>query len=934
MPVARCFLPWNQPALRVVAEKVLAPVAGSLDWNLQQTLCVFPSARASQQFLGELVECAERRAAVLAPPVRTTTGGLDAHLLPNDGALASDWESRLALASALRDVNSDDLAAVLRRPPEPEDWPNWLAIAGALGQLRETLAAHRVFLSRTTLSPDLFASDVERRRWGVLAKLEEIYLNRLSKINKMDVFCHREEALSAGRANWDGAICLIGTVDLNPAQQALVRRAADNGASVTAYIPAPEELAAGFDDLGVLNSEFWNDRPIRIDDEQIEFADDPAAQARAVLAAIARVSDKYLADEIKIVANDPAVRDRIEIDAPRVGAAVRSLRGRPARTSPPVRLLEAVVEYAKGRGAAAFASLARHPDFIDWLARRRVIRSNEDVQRALKDLDSFRAQNVPACLDAERISAANIASICRWIEAAESIARGWPASRADLKSWMQAFADAMVELYGDRPIADGPEDELYREALEAIAAAARSLFATSSPLCSELSGEEAFELLAEQLGPLSSESSPSGRIELVGWLDLLLEPAPCLLVTGMNEGFVPEPVETEVFLTPAVRSALNIAGSAHREARDRFALTSILASHESVSFFAGRRSPTDDPLLPSRLLLATDAATRASRLLRFFSKDGVVPRIPRSDAPRVSIVIPQPEPAEPIDTLSVTGFRDYLTCPYRFYLKHVRRIERIDDDALELNPLGVGILAHAVLEQFARSDTKDSTDPEEIRSFLSRELDRRYKAFCVPPLAAVRIQIELLRPRLNRFAEVQAQWAADGWRILTPEVGPQTQGERAPFPVDGKPFFLRGRIDRIDIHRETGELAILDYKTGDKGQGPHEVHYSRRDAVWRNLQLPLYRHLLACIDLPVEAQSSIDRGALRVGYVLLPKDLSNVQFALAEWTREELESADEAARDVVRAIRARRFWPPNPDARKQMPDYRRICQEEVLLDES
>ena len=51
-------------------------------------------------------------------------------------------------------------------------------------------------------------------------------------------------------------------------------------------------------------------------------------------------------------------------------------------------------------------------------------------------------------------------------------------------------------------------------------------------------------------------------------------------------------------------------------------------------------------------------------------------------------------------------------------------------------------------------------------------------------------------------------------------------------------------------------------------------------------------------------------GALELGFVNLGHRLSEDPLARAEWSDVDLAEAREVARDVVRAVRARRFWPP------------------------
>src|SRR5690606_33883313 len=105
--------------------------------------------------------------------------------------------------------------------------------------------------------------------------------------------------------------------------------------------------------------------------------------------------------------------------------------------------------------------------------------------------------------------------------------------------------------------------------------------------------------------------------------------------------------------------------------------------------------------------------------------------------------------------------------------------------------------------------------------------------------------------------------------------------------------------------------ALFDYKTGDAGKGPDETHRQgkREPRPWIDLQLPIYRHLLP--HLPAATAHGIAGGALegelRLGYILLPRELDCIGACFAPWTPEELEEADECARDLVRFVRRTEF---------------------------
>jgi hypothetical protein len=290
--------------------------------------------------------------------------------------------------------------------------------------------------------------------------------------------------------------------------------------------------------------------------------------------------------------------------------------------------------------------------------------------------------------------------------------------------------------------------------------------------------------------------------------------------------------------------------------------------------------------------------------------------------------VPPPLPlTEPITSLSVSEFNAYLDCPYRFYLQKVMRLQQVDDRAEELDASKFGTLAHDVLEDFANSEIRDASEAAEIRSYLIERLRERVRThFGRQPRPTVQVQVAQLQLRLAAFADQQARWRDAGWQITYAEHALPDGG--VSFLVDQQPLQLRGRIDRIDYHPERQAYAILDYKTGEAGDSPEKKHLLRRKkgepltpAHWKNLQLPLYRHLVAEMGLA---------GDLELGYILLPSDPSRTRFELAKWTQEELGLADEAARHVVRSIRQEIFWPPTDPAPYPNDVFAAICQEGIF----
>jgi len=135
--------------------------------------------------------------------------------------------------------------------------------------------------------------------------------------------------------------------------------------------------------------------------------------------------------------------------------------------------------------------------------------------------------------------------------------------------------------------------------------------------------------------------------------------------------------------------------------------------------------------------------------------------------------------------------------------------------------------------------------------------------------------------------------------------------------VDGEPFYITGRIDRIDLHPETNLRQILDFKTSEKGDGPEKTHRAgaKNQREWIDLQLPLYRHLAASRGIG---------GKMELAYVVLPES-AGVELLAADWTPAELNEAEEKAREVIRAIRASIFWPPAQIKPPLFEEYADLC---------
>ena len=926
----RCiFLGWDAPALPAAAAHLVEHYCDGAVADLRPATLVLPGRRARRRIVELLLDEADARGATLIPPTATTVGNLPTELFSSPVPLADDITSRRAWSCALRSINRDALQKVFPHLPHASSVAEWEELAGLISGLHQGVAGegHRFADVAQVCSSGLPFDDGPR--WKVLATVQGRYLQILAEEGLADRFEARMAALESGVASFAGDLWFVSVVELPSVTRRLVEA---SGATVRAFVHAPDELSdVGFDDFGLPSTEYWETARVPVTDELLRVVESPAAQADAVIDSLGDLHGQYPAEDIVLAVHAgsdvvPYLEQRLEAR----GISPRYAAGTPLPRTAPLRLLEAVADYQDGRSFMALASLLRHPDvgpLVDNTSPGVPTRLDA-IEAADKYFNSHLPYRLQGKLPAGREGAARFPPLVYDLERSEFLSQF--KGRKRLSEWMPIIRDVLLVAYGDRTLDRG--NRMHRRLLDTlgrIRAAAIVLATLPESLDDKCSGSAAIRtLLLELRGETLAPEAKREAVELLDWLEIPLDDAPVVMLTGFNEGFLPDSVSGHAFLPDALRSRLGLVDNRRRLARDAYRLTTVLHSKHEVRLIAGRRTAQGDPLRPSRLMFRIPEEEMASRVLRFLKGQGDGPTgvslasLGLEPGATSEFSVP-PEKTlrlsenEVPTKLAVTAFKSILADPYRYVLERIYRLESVDDEARELDPLQFGILAHDVLQGFGQKAVEspsamDITDADAVYSVLVEILDAEVAArFGSAAMPAVAIQAEQLKARFRGFAEKQAEWAGAGWRIVAVEQ--QGDGEGVPFDVDGEPVLLRGRIDRIDHNPETGDWAVLDYKTGNTVHTPDKTHRKGRgdDRKWVDLQLPLYRRLVTgFVDQdgrPVVRQDDAGNGSIELGYIALPKDPAESAFMLAPWTEAELEEAEEVARDAIRTLRKREF---------------------------
>jgi ATP-dependent helicase/nuclease subunit B len=917
----RHFWGWDVPVLDNAVRWLLRGHTGQAAVDLTETLIIVPTSEAGRRLKEALARA--HPAGALVPWVWTAEQALLPTVL-RKGA-ATRLQSQLAWQGALQKMAVETLSALFPILPVERGWTWQLELARVLADLNSLLGAGGL-----TFADVAAQAPYDAARWQDLALIEESYLYELSQTGLEDPQALKlRTALAPVLPEGVRQVLVLAAPDLLPLFQRWLQSCA---AEVTVAVQAPPELAHTFDDIGRPYPGYWGEDAevqVPLAEERLHLYADATGQAEQTISLLRRLA--------------PAGRVAVGIGDPEAGAVLYEklkLEGvrvfEPGGVSPTQVGLWHVLGQTRillaGGSWRAFTTLLRVPEVrAAWMGHRK------DGLKLLKEADDFSMTHMPVTLrhalelcaghaekgesDSEGASESREkeALLPRVIEAAQGMIQHL--QRLPLP---QAARALLIRLYGEREFSpEAPQDQLTTTLADSWLGCCREIGEEAARFGLNPGPEEAFALSLEALSRTAlSETRGETDLVLQGWLELLWEPAPHLVVAGLNEEHVPGILISHPFLPDAVRHQLGLPSQATRFARDAYTLAALAAQravHGALHILCGQWSERGDALRPSRLLFLCEDAALPQRVKHLFPKDESSAHRVQEPVRTLAWQLTPRLQVPKVEKISPSRIRSYLECPFRDYLSQELRMEATDVSKRELAPNEFGTLAHHALQKLAEHpQLKLSTKAEEIADFLiATALEQAQLLYGRRPAPLVNLQLESLKQRLRHAAETEAAERENGWRVYAAEWSPTLE---TPLLIEGARLVCK--VDRIDRHERTGQFRVLDFKTADKITDPQAAHvrklsgrshiapqdewkcFELRDGTrfqWKDLQLPLYAAALRLHGLRPDL----------AGYFTLPKSVQDTKVLTWETFDDEwIDHALACASEVVRRLREGLFWPP------------------------
>lgn len=933
----RIFLNKAAPLLPQVAEVLTRGWTGGL-LDLSGTLVVIPTKGARRRLHESLAMTAGKEC--LIPPSWFLPMQFLEHGVVNPAPAPVE---QLCWIGVLKGSSKQDLRGLFPGRSVPVmDTAQAAEIGACIASLRADLAGSGLSLEEASAR---LCGDQDGRadsRWATLRALEKKFVEALAAAGFQDRIGAQLGGMAKPRLpEGVSRVVIAGVPDLPPAYEMAIPALLDAGIETKILVHDPESKGEEWFDESGRPSEEWARRSIDLPEDRIHACSDEEAMAESVAALCRASGGSHSTTAIGATSTELAAHLHDSMDER--GLQTYNPAGHPLDITSIGRLLKMTLLCLEESDFRSELGLIRHADVMAWLGQP----GSAFGVWQLKRLDQLQKEVIPASL-------ADL--LARWPEEPDPDPEREEKRRLEdsrLKEALQSFQRLLVPLAtgtGGKPVLDYLA-EVYRErridrmpgAAEA-ATKIREWILAARHLSPSLPSREVITLL---LGVLSAGAftgeKPEDAMEVQGWLELLWDDAPHLVIAGMNDGLVPEVRPVDPFLPEKSRESLGMPCNARRFVRDCYLIHAVTASRPEpggrVDFLLSRHDGEGSFLKPSRLLLKCrdeDLPGRVSLLFRNTE------RRPGS-AWRPSWRL-RAEKARTPDHVSASSVKEYLSCPTRYFFKKMERLEKQEFGIEEVEATVFGTLLHETLRRFGSSPVlKDLTDGTEIGDHLEEIWNGIFRGKFGSDLSlALLYQQEIGVRRLRRAAEVQALERAQGWRIAACEL--EFEGFR-PGGTDAAamPLPLEGRIDRVDF-RETSagvEWRILDYKSGEKAETPEKTHFKalsklddkslyrpyelmtlkakkgrtgekQYEARWIDLQLPIYVLLGEAIrdgshvvkDLP------ITEGSISSGYFLLPANLDDTDVKTFSGFEGWQGSAATCLAGVSTSISEGVFWPP------------------------
>ncbi|RLD12408.1 MAG: hypothetical protein DRI44_00625 [Chlamydiae bacterium] len=866
------IFPFNQNFLQEITDIILNNYSNNNHCDLSGLAIILSGKRSQRRLLEILSEKSAKKNALLSPPIFFTPKSFCktfAEYFVNI-PIASSIEQTIAWINAAEKCE-DAIKSILVKNNKLSQSPerDFFRVAQLIMPLHKTLSGEGLSIKKISKNLLIDDLDEEKKRWLALAEVEKEYYNELQKNNLIDPYGAITIAIDAARQNsqmiFDNLL-VINVVDSFNLFGKAVETQSEN---LTIFSLGKKEY---FDKLGFLkvkNPKLENDF-VRFQQNSIRFLNSPNEQAGEIIEIIKQYANDFGYGDFVIAAPDSQTYRPIVQALKSVGINCHNAAGIPFKETETGCLLNSLANCLDKNGCEteSFIELINHPLIENLIIKSFDINSIENYNNLsseifniickhkieiinkntlhffknekyplVKQIPEFIFQNIISSLSAK-------ANIIDWLNKINLILKNIFSTQFDLPDDVNCSAhDEALEKWVQLC------DEIINSKVQW-----KEICDAKTTILRCLSLLKNTNLIPKPVEPV---------IDMTGWLEIALADSPITIITGFNEGMVPEKFSADPFLPNTLREKLNLPNYTRRFLRDKYLTKCITEKNSKCFFLTGRRSSENNPLKPGKILFCQEFEKQAKILKEFYAPAEASKENGEQTAQSTNYVddnqqilstnvqqhitlLKLPENfklnTDFLSTLSVSSINDYISCPFKFFLKKVRKIYAPKKFSNELEGLDIGNILHTIINKNLNLIHSDKNNEQVINAFLDELKNIIVSLYGNPLNPIIQIQQENLKRRIRKFVTVFRDNFI-GWEVMEDEKGEKiAEYEIIPeLEINNEKIKIQGYVDLIE--KNGNKYSVIDFKTGNKNKNDSNI-FSTKKQQWKDVQLILYAYWL------------------------------------------------------------------------------------------
>jgi hypothetical protein len=316
---------------------------------------------------------------------------------------------------------------------------------------------------------------------------------------------------------------------------------------------------------------------------------------------------------------------------------------------------------------------------------------------------------------------------------------------------------------------------------------------------------------------VSFEGKPLSGLQIMGMLESRLIDFENLIITNVNEGYIPAGKSNNSFIPLDIKSEMGLPTYKEKDALISYHFYRLISRAKNIYFIYNEDSTGLNSGEKSRFLSQIEINPIKNHQI---SKQQYYPEIPFE--PRNNFYIEKDAYIlETLKNLAISGFSPslfncYIRNKEQFYTQYVLQISQFEEVEENIAANTFGTIVHHILENLYTPLLGKSLNQSNINDlFLQIDFETKkvfaevYKKGEITKGKNL-ISLEVAKQYITKYLEIEKnQLATDSLTVLALEKKYECiiTDERLPFPVK-----LKGKIDRIELRNS--KIRIIDFKTG------------------------------------------------------------------------------------------------------------------------